>query len=281
MNETMTKYALIRVSSFDQKEKGLSIEVQRERMLALGIPEENIFCDAGKSGGLHEDDLDYSFKEGRYFIIKIDLQPREQFRTLIGKLQEGDEVYFTKHDRVSRRNAFLDFFHTYCEGRGVKLFALDESNDRLTRRILSVIGEEELLKTAHRNNAIQESIYNSGGWPYKSVTGYVKNAKVGNTLKFPDKPANCLIINEAEAARVRNIFTRMAAGEPYDAICLLHDISHGTLYAIIRNRVYRGETHLGDNDWKPTPLIPALVDEATFKAANANIRIRPKRGERA
>jgi len=277
----MTRYGLARVSSADQRLSGLGIDAQIERLIAVGIPREHIFVDAGKSGGVHEDELRYKFKDGRYFVIEIDLQPRHEFRRLLGLLKRGDSVVACKWDRISRHNAFLDFFCQYCESAGVALSCLDESNDRLTRRILSCVAEEELLKTVSRNQSIQEAVYARGGWPWKSPLGYSRNSKEKGILRFPQLPDASLVINEAEAAQVRDMFTRMAAGEPYDAICFSHGISHGTLYATIRNRVYRGETHLGDDDWTPTPLIPALVTQAIFDAANANIRSKPKRGERA
>ena len=92
----MAQYMYCRVSSADQRDTGASLTAQIERGLSLGIPRENIFADGGKSGGVHEEELEYEFREGRFLIIKIDLQPRTEFRKLLSLLKTSDEIFFVR-----------------------------------------------------------------------------------------------------------------------------------------------------------------------------------------
>lgn len=282
----MTDYGYSRISAYDRLQSGLSIQAQRERLLQIGISESDIFVDGGRSGGVHDEELEYHFKDGRYFLISIDLGPRKEFRRLISLLKTGDIVHYVKHDRLSRHNAFSDFFHLYCERMGVKLNCLDESNETIIRQMMGVLAQNELAKTMSRNASIQKSVFERGGWPYRPPMGYLKNSKVRDGEKrgqprYPDQPEGCLLIDPETAPIVKALFDRMASGDPVDVASERVGIGKAMAYIVIRNRAYLGETHFSDDDWRPSPLIPRLVSDDVWKRANANIKGRSYRaGER-
>jgi DNA invertase Pin-like site-specific DNA recombinase len=276
----MTDYFYGRVSSKDQKDSQASPKMQRDRALAAGIKPEHTYIDEARSGGLKDDDtIKWTYQEGE-FITTINLNPRPKFKELLDKVQRGDSITFIKHDRIARHLAFQDLFHSYCKSRGVELRCLDQSNDRLTRRVLGVIGEEEILSDADRNQSIQESYYKRGEWPFRAPFGMLKNSRDDGVLRYPDKPEGCLFPDPAKVSIILRAFSRMAAGDNSTDICHDLNISSGQLHDIVRNKAYLGMTHFGEDDWKLTDLIPALVTPEIFKAANANIKFKPKRGER-
>lgn len=266
---TMTDFFYARVSSLDQKNFGLSIQAQIDRAKQLGIPKSNIFVDSGKSAGVKEDMVEYKY-DGRHFDVRIDLHNRPEFMRMMTVLKPSNSLYFTKFDRLSRSIHFLEVFTDWCDRKGVILKPLDDSTHKLTRRILSVIAQEELEKTAIRNDDVFRGIYERGGFSFKPPIGYVKNIKTSKGLRFPNLPESSLVPDD-RASMVKDIFKQMAQGVHYKKICEQYDIDGRTLYDIVRNRTYLGYTHFKNME-KKTSMIEPLIDEATFKLANANIK---------
>jgi DNA invertase Pin-like site-specific DNA recombinase len=263
----MTKYGYSRVSSQEQAIGGMSINVQVDRLKALGI--NKIFIDAGKSAGVKEDMVEYQF-DGRHFKVNIDLNNRPEFMKMMGILKPMDELWFLRFDRISRNFHFLESFINWCDRKGVILKPIDDSTHKLTRRILSVIAQEELEKTAIRNDDISKGIYDRGGFAYRSPIGYDKNIKTPKGLRFPNLPESSLIPNN-KAPMVKDIFNQMSKGVHYKKICEEYHINSQTLYTIVRNRVYLGITSYKGLE-KKTDLIQPLIDEETFRLANLNIK---------
>jgi putative DNA-invertase from lambdoid prophage Rac len=95
----MSVYGYVRVSTVSQAREGESLEAQRRQVISyaaskgLDLPEENVFVEAGVSGG-------------------IEFQERPQGQRLMELLQSGDLVVFPKLDRAFRntRNA-LNVLH--------------------------------------------------------------------------------------------------------------------------------------------------------------------------
>lgn len=79
----MTKYGYGRVSTKGQKLNGSSLEEQTERLVAAGVPAENIYLDA-------------------YTGTKVD---RPQLDALLAVLEPGDELVVCKLDRFARTAA--------------------------------------------------------------------------------------------------------------------------------------------------------------------------------
>jgi DNA invertase Pin-like site-specific DNA recombinase len=270
------RYGYCRVSSVDQTIRGLSIDSQVQKLKALGIDEKNIYVDSGRSAGVKEDAVEYIY-DGRHFITKVDLNVRPAFRDMMNILVAGDELHFTKWDRLSRSVHFLDVFVDWCERQGVVLCPIEDSSDRLVRKITAVISEEELYKTASRNDSIFKSAYEKGLFPFKPPIGYNKNIKKPDlTLTYPDLPESELVVDLKAMSMVLDIFKLMADSIYYKDICEKYDINNTTLYNIVRNKTYLGMTHFTDDDWKKTPHVPQVITEELFEKANKNIKTKTK-----
>lgn len=233
----MTIYFYGRVSSEEQKKLGLSISAQIEKANVLGIPKENIFIDGGKSAGVHEDEVEYYY-DGRYFTTKTDLNNRKEFVKMMSLLKENDIVSFSKWDRISRSIIFMNSFVAWCERKKVSLNPLDESTDRLTRSILIVISEEELHKIKSRDKSIQQYLFEQGSHSFKCPFGYWKYPK-GN----PDRK---MYVDKKKAEIVKQVFEMTLEGIDYKEICSKLKIFPNLYYDIIKNDIYIGKIHFGN-----------------------------------
>lgn len=272
-----TIYGIARVSSYDQRDVGLSINAQKERLIKAGVEEKNIFTDEAKSGSVKEESITFQYSRPRGFDINIKVNLRKEFQDLLDKVKDGDSIIFLKWDRFSRNILFTEAFAWYCERRHITLHALDESDDKLTRRILQVVAQTEIEKTKHRNDGIIESIYEKGLYPFRSCIGYIKNTRnKEGKLKYSDKPESSLIINEEEAELVRECFkTAIKSIETknkglYNELCERLKISAQTYYNIIHNKTYCGMTSNG-TEYKKTENVPTIITEEEWNKANENI----------
>jgi putative DNA-invertase from lambdoid prophage Rac len=112
----MAVYGYLRVSTLTQAKEGESLEAQRLQVISyavskgLQLPEENVFVEAGVSGG-------------------SEFQERPEGSKLFQVLAEGDMVVFPKLDRAFRntRNA-LNVLHE-LKARGVSVHFIDLGGD--------------------------------------------------------------------------------------------------------------------------------------------------------
>jgi putative DNA-invertase from lambdoid prophage Rac len=112
----MPIFAYVRVSTLNQAREGESLEAQRRQVISyaeskgLDLPIENVFVEAGVSGG-------------------SDFQQRPEGAKLFDVLTEGDMVIFPKLDRAFRntRNA-LNVLHE-LKARGVSVHFIDLGGD--------------------------------------------------------------------------------------------------------------------------------------------------------
>ncbi len=112
----MSVYGYVRVSTVNQAREGESLEAQRRQVMSyaaskgLELPEENVFVEAGISGG-------------------VEFQERPEGGRLFGLLAQGDLIVFPKLDRAFRntRNA-LNVLHDLKE-RGVSVHFIDLGGD--------------------------------------------------------------------------------------------------------------------------------------------------------
>lgn len=268
----MTKYGYMRVSSDDQKQTGLSLEAQKEKLIKAGVPPENIFYDAGKSGGFKSEQILFGEMKNGGEQTFIDYGDRTQLYNLMLKAQTGNTIYICKYDRISRSIFFMEYLILRLQKKQITLKILDESEEKLMRNLLTMMAEEEKNKTADRNDKIAESQFNKGIQIGKAIIGYQKNIRNKNTkeLRYPTLLEGCLIIDSEKAQMVQDIFQRMANKEYYKDICQIHNINGQTLYNIIRNKTYCGYTHY-KNTWTKSKLVPILITEELFEKAQKNI----------
>lgn len=112
----MSIFAYVRVSTLNQAREGESLEAQRRQVISyaeskgLDLPIENVFVEAGVSGG-------------------SEFQQRPEGAKLFNVLTEGDMVIFPKLDRAFRntRNA-LNVLHE-LKARGVSVHFIDLGGD--------------------------------------------------------------------------------------------------------------------------------------------------------
>lgn len=112
----MAVYGYVRVSTVTQAREGESLEAQRRQVMSyaaskgLELPGENVFVEAGISGG-------------------VEFQDRPEGGRLFGVLAQGDLIVFPKLDRAFRntRNA-LNVLHDLKE-RGVSVHFIDLGGD--------------------------------------------------------------------------------------------------------------------------------------------------------
>lgn len=112
----MAVYGYVRVSTLNQAKEGESLEAQRRQVVSyaeskgLELPLENVFVEAGVSGG-------------------SEFQTRLEGAKLFHALTEGDMVVFPKLDRAFRntRNA-LNVLHE-LKARGVSVHFIDLGGD--------------------------------------------------------------------------------------------------------------------------------------------------------
>ena len=112
----MAIFGYARVSTVTQAREGESLEAQRRQVTSYAaskgyeLPEENLFVEAGVSGG-------------------IEFQERPEGAKLLEKMVSGDMVIFPKLDRAFRntRNA-LNVLHD-LKGRGISVHFIDLGGD--------------------------------------------------------------------------------------------------------------------------------------------------------
>lgn len=135
----MTRYAYGRVSTSDQ-----TTETQLRAFLKEGIEPENIFTE-NKSG----------------------VKRRPQLEKLLSWIEEGDEIYITKFDRLGRNLRDLQDITTKIESKGASLNVggtIYDPNDPFSRVFFQIMGafaefERNLIaqRTSERLAAIRES----------------------------------------------------------------------------------------------------------------------------
>ena len=267
----MTIYGYVRISSKDQKDYGLSAEVQKEKLIKSGVPPENVRIDGGKTASVKDDMIEYQFKNGHY-LIDINLNNRPEFVKLITEIQPRDEIRFLRWDRLNRNVILSSVFRDDHKRKQVTLTPLEDTKDAITIEIISALSQDEVLRTIKRNDSTSEGIFQRGAYPYRSPIGLIKNIKVEKgILRYPNLPEGCLVIDSEKVEMVKNIFERMAKGEYYQDICNIHKINAQTLYNIIKNKTYLGMTHY-KNTWVKSDLVPQIITENLWNKANEKIK---------
>ena len=241
------KYGWARVSSFEQKEIGKSINAQYE-IIKQHVEHKDIFIDAGKSATIHDEDVDIMFHNDRY-QIHVSLNKRPEFKKLIQALKPGDDLYFTSWDRISRNIFFMEAYSLDCEKKNIKLIPLRDNPDKLNRRLNTVINHMRAEEIGTKTEITSAYLYEQGIHPYRAPYGYTKEKETG-TLKIIEK----------EAEIIKKIFTETIKGKQPKEIKEIikeehkKELHENQIRRIIKNEVYTGKTHY-KNKYKKTPKI--------------------------
>lgn len=278
----MVDFGISRVSSEEQKQTGISSDIQVDELLNShqkypdkNILKENIEKAEAVSGGFKKDQVK-RYWNGTKFIIEFECKERTDLINILKRIQPSDRIFFAKWDRLSRDFSFLQQFAEWCKERKIELNPLNDDKEEIVRQIFSVLGQWERQKTIDRVSTTQKGTYNKGGFPFKPPFGYYKNLKLeSGKLKYPNKPESCLIINEKEADIIRECYKTAIQiintnnKSLYREACKRLKITPDKYYNIIRNRIYCGMTHTNDKDWKASELIPPIITEEEYNKVNS------------
>lgn len=149
------KFGYARVSTRSQAVRGTSLDEQREALIAAGVDEKDIFCDAGVSGAR---------------------ATRPQLEEMMKRLRKGDEVLVPSLSRLGRNLGDLMTLVNRLRSGGVEVGFLREGFDTRTttgRAMMGIFGalaEMEREQIAERTTLGRErarALGRVGGRPRK------------------------------------------------------------------------------------------------------------------
>ena len=210
----MTKGGLyLRVSTREQAQKKTSIEAQeralREYAKKNGINVIEVFVD-GSSG------------------TNID---RPEFQRMLSCARSGmfDVILVWKYDRFARNLIDQEITILELQKIDVVVKSITESNDRLLRRVMGAVNEEEIVKTLERSKLVKDDRARQGYHLGRAPYGYNFN---------PD--THELVQNE-DADRVRELFRlRELWGLNVTHFAEDNGLTRQAVYGILKNPVYKG-----------------------------------------
>lgn len=237
----------VRVSTEEQAKEGISLDAQIDRCKAFckakGWNVYQIYTDAGASAG--------SLKRPALKSLLEDAKAK-RFNLLL--------VY--KTDRFSRNLKDLLFTLEDLKKQGVHFTSVTEPIDTTSAmgeaffQIIGVFAQLERGMVKERVNMAFDKKISSGEVLNRAPMGYTyKEGK--------------LVINPAEAEKVRAIFEMYAQGIKYKDICEKFGIPPSTFYEIIKNPTYLGKVQyrgkLYSGNHKP------IIDSDLFERINGKL----------
>ena len=241
----MLTIAYCRVSTEEQAEEGFSIEGQADKLRAYSmlrdLGEVTVLTDPGRSG-----------KD----MLRSGLQP------LLAAVEAGHvrRVLVWRLDRLSRNLGDLILLADKFGGLGVSLHSVSENLDLSSaagRMFYNVLGSfaqylrEQLLENVRMGNdcAIKE-----GRWINRPKTGY--------------DLLDGLLVPNADANRVREVFELRAQRHSYRSIEEHTGIKYSTICTILTSRIYLGEV-LHNHQWFKGFHEPLVTPELFITAQRA------------
>lgn len=267
----MKDFGISRVSTEEQKDSGLSAEIQRIELQQPNnkYPDKNInpldiIRAEGVSAGFKDTQITRKF-EGTKFIVTFECKERPDIIRILEHIRkhptEETRIFFTKWDRISRDFSFLQQFIGWCKDNNTQLCPLSDSNEEIVRQLLSIFSQFERSKVVTRVNDVAKGQYHKGIWGYKIPYGYTQEES--GILSIDQIKANIIIEcfkSSIEAKRTNNKTL-------YKEICSKYKIEPSKYYNIIKNKVYMGMTHYKDS-WKKTPYVPQIISDIDFYKIN-------------
>ena len=253
----------IRVSTTKQDRDGYSVPMQRERLVsycqAMGWVVAGVFVDPGVSGS----SLD---RPGLAELI----------RAVDGK--KGDVVLVYKLDRLSRsQRNIIYLLEDVFQPAGVAFVSMQESFDTSTVYGKAMLGILSVFAQMEREVITERTMLGRSG---RAEKGYFHGG--GTDPIGYDYVDGQLVVNEEEAAQVRQVYELYAAGVSVSEITRRMDgfsTKHGgwhhtsTVGNVLDNPLYSGTVRF-DGVAAPgvhEPIIPAALD-ANVKERRARVR---------
>jgi DNA invertase Pin-like site-specific DNA recombinase len=244
----MTTYrAYTRVSTTRQKEEGVSLDAQREKIAAY----------ARERGGhvvWYED------------VLSGARDDRPAYQRLLREMDEGDRVLVARLDRCGRNKVELFRFFEECKRRRVALISVtqpDLSNE-FARDVMVLVAALERDQLAERVLPSMSARAAEGRWMGRTPRWY----RIG--------PDGHLSPTE-DAGDAQRAFDAFLQTRSVEATAVQFNADTGSMRQWLRNRAYLGEV-----TWRGitvTDAHPAIVRRETFDAVNAILDTR-RRGER-
>lgn len=259
----MNERLYLRASSPNQKESGQEIELDRKRITSN--PKYNIskiHIDDGISAGMTEE-KDFRFElTDDELIVRFKILKREEFSKILhDSMKEKFKLIIPKWDRFSRFLPFQELCLIFLNQNGVEVESDAEPSsnnkqaDKIVRRVLGTLGEDELDRTKIRMDNFRQSRFEQG---------YYCGSKVKFGFKWmydeavKDKPNTLIPANDQNTILAKKVLD-LALGLPHSEQ-FINTISRqvGVEYAIVRNILrdpyycgfvtYNGEIRKGVHD---------------------------------
>ena len=256
-----------RVSTAAQEDKGTSLASQeklgRERAKALGF-DAKVWNEGGKSSN-HED-----------------ISGRPVLQALVNEVMSGDAKHIFVYDqsRLSRNDNVASLIRYQCKKHGVTLYTKDgtydftNASDTLMKQILDAMAEFDNAGRAERTrlgklHRVKQNQWHGGPPPF----GYRLDSKK-------------LVVEKAEATKVKEIYQRYASGESTHGIKKFLDKSGvlprrggtwtlGSILKILENTHYVGyytyRDKKSDEQFRVecSPIVPAAIWQAAQEKRKA------------
>ena len=250
-----------RVSTKDQtstKEQGEAIVAycNSNNIKVLEVVEEKRSADSDEN----ETDV-YAYLKRRPELDRIVKQ---------GKAGLFNVLLVWKWDRLARDELFQESIYRILRGHGVSLYALRDSNEVLSRKVMGIVDSEENRKKKERIALKFKGKFDEGLYVGRTPFGYKKSKKEGNIVPHP-----------TDSDRLVEIFTKTISGVSYKDICpsitiykkkqkKYINLPLKSYYNILRNRVYCG--YVSHNGMEKKGIHTQLIDESMFTLAQQKIK---------
>jgi len=253
-----------RVSTDEQADNGLSIEVQeqmcRKSMADDGYKILDVFLDEGKSGGTMQ-------RAGIREIVRLVTEQKIQ------------AIYTIHSDRIARNTLDYLQFRQLLREKGVILKCLyqplsdDSAASRTMDTVMASFNEMQRLVTSEKVKSTLYAKVKAGHYPTTPPAGYMN---IENPDKDTDRVSRKIIVQDPKTAPlIKEFFKLYSTGNfnVYDLCDIIYEkglrsrrggkMSPSRLYDLLRNRFYLGEVVWGpvhNKDGKHK----ALIDESLF-----------------
>lgn len=203
----------LRVSTREQAQKKTSIEAQeralREYAKTNDIEVMEVFTD-GSSG------------------TKID---RPEFQRMLSCARSGmfDVILVWKYDRFARNLIDQEITILELQKINVTVNSITESDDRLLRRVMGAVNEEEITKTLERSRLVKDDRALQGFHLGRAPFGYDFN------------PDTHELIQNVDADRVKELYRLRASGD-LNVTHFAEDngLTRQAVYGMLKNPLYKG-----------------------------------------
>lgn len=251
----MKYYGYCRVSTETQAEKGFGLITQREEIekyaKAHGIELAGIYSDEGISANIHMDDDDDAIEKRAGFCTMYGLMEKPESKPVGKQRGNGDAIIVLNTNRLWRSQKATVVVQSMLLRKDIKVISIQQPDynlyssnpyDEFTSQLLTLVDALDRALTAAKLAAGRTTKASKGDKPAGVCPfgyGYADDRK-------------SVIINEAEAATVRLIFSEGQKGKSLRQIAdILNDKgittrrgkewAAGNVQVIMKNRFYIGE----------------------------------------